>query len=209
MNKTNFGLGILVAIIGLLVMINPESSIKVIVILLGVGAIADGLYSIIKMRKLLIDTFYTNSILIRGIVSIIVGILAVAMPVAFFNAAENIIHVMLYVVAVYLILSAAGEIMAMVKLSQAGMHDQVKGLFWTAIGSLVIAVLLFMLPRDYGQTVVRVIGALIMVGGVGYTIWTITHPVLVVEAENVRDESAEEAAAEETSNSEDIDGADK
>jgi len=196
MNQKNILLGVLVAIIGLLVMINPESSIKIIVILLGIGALADGIYSLAKMRNLIEDNLYSKSVLIRSIISIVVGVFAVCLPIAFFDAMTTIIRIMLYVVAVHLILSAAAQIFAMIRLSQNNFHNQSKGLFWTAIGSIAIAILLFMLPKDYGQAIIRVVGAIIMVGGIGYTIWGCTHKAIVVEPENVRDEQDSEQTTE-------------
>ena len=190
MDKKNFGLGVLVAVIGLLVMINPESSIKVIVILLGIEAVVDGLYTLLKMRKLIDDPLYNTTALIKGLLSIVVGLLAIVLPVAFFNAVTNVIRVMLYVVAVYLLLGAASEIFSLIRLSQFNVHTLKKSLIVSAVGSVVIAVLLFMLPKDYGQTVVRIIGILLMAGGAGYSVWTIVHKPIIVEPENVRDEES-------------------
>ncbi len=196
MNKTNFGLGILVAIVGLLVMINPESSIRVIVILLGAASLIGGIYSLAKRRNLLDDSLYSKSILIRGVASIVMGVLAMVMPIVLFNAAMGVLRIVLYIVAVYFLLSAFAEIFSMVRLSQAGLHDQVKGLFWTAIGSVVIAILLFMLPKNYGTKIIQVLGALLMLGGIGYTLYLFVHKPIVIEPENIRDDDSADSESE-------------
>ena len=56
MGKTNFLFGVLAAIVGLIVLIAPEASIKVVVILLGAAAVLNGFYDLLKVRTLLDDS---------------------------------------------------------------------------------------------------------------------------------------------------------
>ena len=44
MNKNNVIIGALVALLGLIVLINPADSIRVVVVLIGIAAIINGIY---------------------------------------------------------------------------------------------------------------------------------------------------------------------
>lgn len=80
MLKTYISTGILSVAIGLLMLFAPEASVSVVVILLGVAAIVNGLYNIVSMRLMLSDPGFRRVVLIRGIVSVIVGLIAISLP---------------------------------------------------------------------------------------------------------------------------------
>ena len=74
--------------------------IKAVVILLGIEALANGVYQLLYTRKLYSDVTFQYSVLIRGMFSIVVGLLACFLPLRF---AQIMWTVMLYVLAFYLL----------------------------------------------------------------------------------------------------------
>ena len=79
--------GILAAILGLLVIIFPAFWIKLVVIMIGLAAIGYGIYSLKFTKALSEELGYRRTILIKSIVSIIAGVMAVLFPLAIGGAA--------------------------------------------------------------------------------------------------------------------------
>ena len=63
--------GILAALLGILVIIFPAFWIKLVVIIIGLAAIAYGIYSLKFTKVISDDLYYRRTILIKSIVSII------------------------------------------------------------------------------------------------------------------------------------------
>ena len=197
MNKTNFSLGALIAVIGLILLVAPEASIKVVVILLGAGAIINGLYDLIKMRQFSEDNAFHIAVIVRGIASIVVGLVALSLPLAFFNAAQTVVRVLLYVLGVYLVLTAGMEFFLMLKLPEDSVVK--KTFIYEGLGTLAVGIILFLLPANFGVIIVRILGILLIAGGLVYMFFVWKSRPIVVEAEDVRDEDA--AGAENVSES--------
>ena len=95
--------GILLAVLGLLLIIFPTFWVKLVVILLGIGSIGYGIYSLKYTKSLYKNTHYERSILIKSIISIAIGFLVVVFPLFFAKAAWT---VMMWILIIYLIATA-------------------------------------------------------------------------------------------------------
>lgn len=196
MNKTSFALGILAAVIGLMLVIAPTSGIRVVVILMGIGAFADGIVNLIKISKWSSDSQFHLAVIIRGWVSIVIGLLAVFLPLVMFNAVATVVRVMLYVLGVYLIISAISEIYLISKLHKEEVPT--KHLWGEVAGSIIVAIILFLLPKNYGEIIVRILGVLLIVAGAAYSIYEWRNASLVVEPDSVKDDISSDDAASST-----------
>ena len=184
MNKSNLILSIIVAVLGLVVLVIPETFIKIAVILMGAATIIEGLNSLIKVRPLLEDKAFRRLTLIRGLASILIGLLAVCLPLVFFNTVQGVIRVMLYVLAVYLIVSAVAELFLVAQLNQNGIssrNHKIQAIWF------FIAVMLFLLPANFGVIIVRILGAVLIVCGIGYALYCWHNRTTEVQPENLRD----------------------
>ena len=94
-------MGLLTAIIGLMMIFAPEAVVKTAVIILGVAGIVNGAYNIIYLRKAIDDKNFSRIIIIRGILGIITGLIAVVLPLALAGAVWT---AMVYMLAIYLLL---------------------------------------------------------------------------------------------------------
>lgn len=156
-------LGILSAIIGLLAIINPQASIEVIVILIGISAIVSGIHSILKAKEISSSPYFVRTVTARSIAGIIIGLFAVILPFALFSLIEKVIRIFLYIQGFYLLLSAVSEFIMIFRLKDSVAN--VKPFVIEAFCTLFLAILLFMLPADFGVKIVRIAGAVIFISG--------------------------------------------
>ncbi len=193
----NFVSGIIAFVAGLIVAIFPAESIKVVVILLGIAATIKGLYDLIKVRVLTEDSFFRRTVIIRSLGSIIIGLLAVFLPIAMFNTVQAIFRIMLYILAIYLILAAGAEIYMIMKLDEAEIPSA--PFRAEAIGSILIAIFLFILPANVGVIIVRVMGIAVAVCSALYSLYAWRHRITVIEPDSVRDDVVSTSDTEDTS----------
>lgn len=159
--------GILLAVLGLLLIIFPTFWVKLVVILLGVGSIGYGIYSLKYTKSLYKDTHYERSILIKSILSIAIGFLVVVFPLFFAKAAWT---VMMWILIIYLIATAVLGFYAASLLKDTGIER--KRYFIENIILLVIAIALILLsPEALGKVIIRIVGIASMVLGLGLVIY--------------------------------------
>ena len=186
--------GIMAAVLGLLVIIFPSFWIKLVVIMIGLAAIGYGIYSLKFTKSLSEDLGYRRTILIKSIVSIISGVMAVLFPLAIGGAAWT---AMIWILIFYLMLSAAAGFYAAALLKDSGIER--KRYIIENLLLLVVAILLILIsPRSLGNAIIRLIGIIVMVGGIGLILFDVFTNRNTVEGEvvEVKDEEAEPATEE-------------
>ena len=192
--------GIMAAVLGLLVIIFPSFWIKLVVIMIGLAAIGYGIYSLKFTKSLSEDLGYRRTILIKSIVSIIAGLMAVLFPLAIGGAAWS---AMIWILIFYLMLSAAAGFYAAALLKDSGIER--KRYIIENLLLLVVAILLILIsPRSLGNAIIRLIGIIVMVGGIGLILFDVFTNRHTVEGEvvEVKDEEAEPATEEKPVDSE-------
>ena len=153
-------LGILSAVVGLLAVLNPQSSIEAIVILIGISAIVNGINSILRVKDFSFSPYFERTVIIKSVAGILLGILAVILPFAFFSMIQKIVRIFLYIQAAFLLLSAITEFILIFGTENSAPFTA------EAFCSIFIAILLFMLPADFGVKLVRAAGVLILISGI-------------------------------------------
>ena len=162
MKKSYLGIGILSLIAGLLMLFSPEAWTKVVVILLGLAAIVNGLFNLFYVRRIFDDDYFQRSIIIRGLLSLVAVILPLVLAAAVWIA-------MVYMLAAYLLVSAVLELYASLRLHASGVDT--KPYYGEIVGSVVLAVVLFVIPAQVGIVLVRICGALLVLSGLGVIFW--------------------------------------
>ncbi|MDD6970318.1 MAG: DUF308 domain-containing protein [Treponema sp.] len=193
MKNWNLFTGIGLAVLGLLVIIFPTFWFKVVVILLGLASIAYGIYSLKFTRTILENSSYELSLMIKGIVSIVVGVSAVAFPLAIGNAAWT---VMIWILVGYLIVSAILGFYAAALLKDSKVNR--KKYFLENLGLLAIAVFLIILtPNALAKVIFRIVGIVAIVAGAVIILIEIVSnkKAIVVKSDDVE---VKDAPAEET-----------
>ena len=173
--------GILAALLGILVIIFPAFWIKLVVVIIGLASIGYGIYSL-KVTKVISDDYsYRRTILIKSIVSIIAGVMAVLFPLAIGGAAWTAMIVMLII---YLILSAASGFYAAALIKDSGVERK-RYIIENLLLLAVAVVLILISPRSLGNAIIRLIGIVVLVAGVGLILFDVFSHRNVVEAEVV------------------------
>ncbi len=157
----NLIFGILAIVIGILLVATPNTCIRAIVIILGFGAIADGIFNLIKNQNLIETKTYKVTILVKSISSLFIGVLAIVLPMAF---AGTVWTAMVYILAVYLIVFAVMGFYAAAQIKKTGVS--VKDITLRHLGCLIGAVLLFIIPtKTLGLVILRIIGIILILAG--------------------------------------------
>ncbi|MBP5519770.1 MAG: DUF308 domain-containing protein [Treponema sp.] len=162
MKRWYFISGILASILGLLVIIFPSFWIKLVVVMIGLAAIAYGIYCLKFTKEIFDDLYYRKTILIKSVVSIIAGAMAVLFPLAIGGAAWT---AMIWVLIIYLLASAAIGFYAAALLKDSGIERKryiVENLLLLAAA----VVLILISPRSLGNAIIRLIGIVTLLAGV-------------------------------------------
>lgn len=194
MDKNKFVLSLMVAVVGLLMLISPKAFIALAVILLGLASIVDGIFIMVATRNLILDPDYKLMMTIRGVLSIVVGAVAILLPLTIVTIAWTI---MAYVLAGYLIVSAGLEIYGITKLHRNGI--MIKQSVIETVISLILAIALFIIPAEKaGGILVGICGVILLIAGClnAFFQWR-NRPISVVPDSVVSNDSSEEDTEEE------------
>lgn len=154
--------GLIVALAGGFIIFYTDNFIRLLTVAIGAWMVLAGLYSLFSAFGVKDDKQRKNVSLIRSLLNIIIGAFAVAMP---FVVAEVWWTVLLFIVAVQLCIAAVLEIMIGIRLRRAGLPAG--SAFTGALITIAIALILFLAPDFLGETLVRGIGAIILLFGLG------------------------------------------
>ncbi len=183
MKKNALLLGIILAVIGLIMAISPAWCIKAVVIILGIESVANGIYQLVYIRKIFPDATFQYSVLIRGMLSIVVGLLAFFLPLRF---AEILWTVMLYVLAIYLLASAVLLLFSIGKLRDSGVDR--KPFVFEAVVSILLGLIMLLIPVKVGTVLVRIAGIVLCIIGILYIVFYFRNKPLVQEPVQVMDD---------------------
>lgn len=183
MKKNSLLFGLVLFIVGFLMLISPKGCLKSVVVILGVVCVANGIYQLLYTRKLFPDSTFQYSVLARGMLSIVVGLLAFFLPLKF---AEMVITVMLYVLAIYLLVGAALLGYASGKLRDSDVDR--KPLIREIVVSVLLAMIMLLIPAEVGEAIIRFGGLAAMLSGVFFIVYYIKNKPLVQEAVQVMDD---------------------
>ncbi len=173
--------GILAALLGLLVIIFPSFWIKLVVVIIGLAAIGYGVYCLKFTKALSDDIYYKRTILIKSIVSIIAGVMAVLFPLAIGGAAWT---AMIWVLIIYLLASAAIGFYAAALLKDSGVER--KRYIIENLLLLAVAVILILIsPRALGNAIIRLIGIVVLIAGIALILFDVLTAKNEIKAEVV------------------------
>ncbi len=186
--------GILAALLGLLVIIFPAFWIKLVVVIIGLAAIGYGIYSLKFTKVISDDESYRKTILIKSIVSIVAGAMAVLFPLAIGGAAWS---AMIWVLIFYLLLSGAAGFYAAALLKDSGVERK-RYIIENLLLLAVAVVLILISPRSLGNAIIRLIGIIVLVGGLCLILFDVFSNRNVVEGEVVEVKDEEVSAKEDS-----------
>ena len=162
--------------------------------MLGLGAIAYGIYNLKFTKDLYDDERYKKIILIKSIVSIVAGVMAVLFPLTIGNAAWTVMSVVLII---YLIGAAAIGFYSVSLLKDSNINRK-RYIFENLILLGIAVVLILISPQSLGTAIIRLVGIIAMVGGaVLFTFEFLTRNKEIVVKEVEIEVKDDETTAEE------------
>ena len=165
MKTKNIILGAVLAVIGILMLAIPDACIKAVVVLVGAAAVAFSVYNLLVVYKQSEDAAFKKTILIKGIVTFIIGLVAVICPFVLVKTVAAIWKIVSIALAVYLSLYGGVSVYSAAKL-RSNYPVESRRLIFEALICVAIAVLLIVIPiESFGEALVRIVGLIgLMVG---------------------------------------------
>ncbi|MCM1321017.1 MAG: DUF308 domain-containing protein [Bacteroides sp.] len=160
--------GIMGIILGLMMLFAPAAFIQVVVIVIGAASVVSGVLGFLTVRSLIDDVLFKRTIVVRSVLCILVGMLAVFLPLVL---AGTVWTVMSYILAAELFVSAVLEIYGVIKLKSAG--QTVKPYYAEILVSLIFSCILFASPAAVGITIIRFAGGLVLLAASVLTFWAV------------------------------------
>ncbi|MBC8452534.1 MAG: DUF308 domain-containing protein [Spirochaetes bacterium] len=154
-------LGVIACAAGVFIFFQTNNFAKVMVIGIGAFAFVHGSGALILTVKSQFDEKIRSLLLIRGILGVVVGIVAVLLPLA---SKKDIWSLMLYVLAGALTISVVLILLTMNGLKKSG-TPLTRSLITLGI-STAFALVIFIMPQDSGQLVLSVIAGIIVIYGI-------------------------------------------
>ena len=158
MKTKNVILGVILAVLGIVMIAIPDTCIKAVVVIVGAAAVAFSVYNLLVVYKQSEDAAFKKTLLIKSIITFIVGLVSVICPFVLVKTVEAIFKIISIVLAVYLILYAGVSVYSSAKLKSV-YPEESKKLIFEALIFVAISVLLILMPiNQFGPAFVRIVG---------------------------------------------------
>jgi len=158
-------IGLIIVVAGVFILVKRDSFLRVFVMVLGVLAITNGASSLLSMNRYSFGRYNRNATLVKGILSLVIGVLAVVLPIF---TLETTWRIFMYVLAAQMLISAVITLIAAIAVRSKGMAaSQMVG---EGVVSLFFAVFLFLFPRSIGNLLVTIFGIIVIAVGFAFIV---------------------------------------
>lgn len=158
--------GVLAIAFGVAILVWPTRTLSIVVLLFGVYAVVDGVWTIGAGAHASTRLFDAWPVLLEGAVSVGLGLLALAWP--------SVPRRFVYVLAVWGLLTGVLELVAAIRLPRARAGHWLLGT--AGVSSLFLAVIVLLLPHAGDDLIVRVMAAYAQVFGAALLLAAIFFP---------------------------------
>ncbi len=144
-------------------MIREDLVKQILVIALGLSALMSSIVSLVTLKRFHFSRFSFSSTLFKGITGIIIGVLAVVLPLF---ASESVWNVIMYILASQFVISSFVLYSDSLVLRKTAFAS--RPLVIEATISLVLALLLFIFPRESANLFILLLAIIVMVVGLTF-----------------------------------------
>lgn len=184
MDKTKLIAGLLTAVCGIGILLHPGATEGIIVFVLGLGTVISGVYDLLYIHRMLADSVPRRIALIRSIVSIVVGAIAIFFPL---QTADTMLTIYFFMMGIYLLLFAIAQLYIGTVVRKEGRSPRA---FWAgAAASFIFASLLFLIPGRFGLILIKFVGILLLAYGIAMVAFAWKNRAIVVHPDSVRDDT--------------------
>ncbi|MBI9093881.1 MAG: hypothetical protein JEY71_03255 [Sphaerochaeta sp.] len=157
----------ILSLLGVYMMFQGDSFAKAFVALLGLGMGITGINSLLSLRIYTLGPLNRRALIIKGFVNIGVGVLVIVLSLSTKNFST---HILLYILAVQLLLSACILLFQAFSLRKGNVS--VAPLLSEALFSVVLAVLFFAFPSQIGGLLLKLVGVVLLASGIAMFVWS-------------------------------------
>ncbi len=157
------GFGVLLIALGVFMLVREDLVKQILVIALGLSALMSSIVSLITLKRFHFSRFSFSSTLFKGITGIIVGVLAIILPLF---AAESVWDVIMYILASQFVIASIVLFSDAFVLRKTVFSS--RPLVIEATISLALALLLFIFPRESASLFIMLLSIIVMVVGLTF-----------------------------------------
>ena len=158
--------GSLLMILGIYLMFQQESFVRIFISILGLFLAGSGLFALYSLKQYNLGKRTKIATLVKALISLGLGIVAIILPLT----AANVSWVMLlYVIAAELIFSSLILFLDALLLRRSGIV--ISGMLSEGVFSLAVAILLFVFPQQIGSMLLKLVGVVLIASGLGMVLW--------------------------------------
>ncbi|MDY0243997.1 MAG: DUF308 domain-containing protein [Sphaerochaeta sp.] len=161
-------IGALLIIVGIFLMFQQESFVKIFISLLGVFLAGSGISSLIYLKGFNLGSRSRIATLVKALLSIVIGLVAIIVPL---SAATISWTVLLYIIGAQLLFSALISFLDALLMRKE--ERSLSPLYTEGVFSLIMAILLFVFPQQIGSLLLKLFGLLFIVSGIGMILWSL------------------------------------
>ncbi len=155
--------GILCIALGIYMVVRPDSFKQILLIALGAGALASSIVSFTRIKRYQNSRLTFSTTIFKGITGIVVGLLAVILPIV---ASQEIWNVLMYILGAQFALGAITLFIDASSLKNTEFFS--KPLIIEGFVSLILALFLFIFPREVASLLITLLAIIIMVVGLTF-----------------------------------------
>lgn len=158
--------GVVLLLVGIFVLVNPTTVLKVAVIGFGLYTMIEALYALVMSFSFrsVGGVFTFNAV--RSLLSLVIGLLVVYFAAT--SSGASVAGWTVYLIAIWLLVSAIGEIVEIQALRKAG-FDMFSAS--NAIVSIVLALIMFLFPVVVNNAIFITVGVFLILIAIGLIVW--------------------------------------
>lgn len=176
----NLIVAVLIIILGIFILIRKDLFKEIFMVAIGLVVLVASIRSLITMMKFPLGKMSRNFTLAKGILGLIIAVLAIVMPIA---TGETVWLILLYSLAIQLLLASIVLIIDSFVLHRVGFP--ILPLISEALISLAVAIALFVFPKSIADLLVNILGVVVIIVGLatGLFSYLFRKKATVVEVE--------------------------
>ncbi len=153
-------IGMCTMIVGAFIFFQTKDFTMFLAVAIGIYAIVNGIVVVVTSFKTNLSGSIKKAMVIRGLVSLGIGAVAILMPILFIKITWTFT---LYILAVGLLGSAGLQTYLAIEMKKV--DYPILGYIIEIVISLLLAFLIFTMPQEIGMTIIRVVGFIIFAYG--------------------------------------------
>ncbi|NCB01676.1 MAG: hypothetical protein EOM67_05860 [Spirochaetia bacterium] len=155
--------GVALIALGIFMLVREDLFKQIIIIALGLSALMSSIVSLVTLKRYQFSKFSFSSTLFKGITGIIIGVLAIVLPIV---ASMSVWNVLMYILASQFVIASFvlfSDALFLRKTEFAAKPLAIEGTV-----SLVFAILLFVFPTEAANLFIMLLAIIVIVVGITF-----------------------------------------